>query len=210
MIITIAKTKTGISRTFTIEGELLTTVLKYQALRPAKVTTEHFFIKYTNGKCINQNIGINTIRTLPKKIATFLKLPDPECYTGHSFRRTSTTFVADSGADITQIKRHGGWKSTSTAEGYIEESVGQKRKTGQLISSAIGLSNFEKIELKKSKTDNQVAAVPSSSKSPSKQLPLSTADLNASESPLKEISIPKNSTLNLSFTNCSNMHINFK
>ena len=33
-----------------------------------------------------------------------------------------------------EIKRLGGWKSTAAAEGYIEESIGYKRKTGQQIA----------------------------------------------------------------------------
>lgn len=41
-------------------------------------------------------------------------------------RRTSTTLLANQGADLTTIKRHGGWKSSSIAESYIEESISNK------------------------------------------------------------------------------------
>ena len=73
-------------------------------------------------------------------IATFLNLDNPKLYTEHSFRWTSATLLADSGANITTLKRHGGWKSDSVAEGYIEESVGNKAKIGNLISTSI---NFD-------------------------------------------------------------------
>jgi integrase len=55
-----------------------------------------------------------------------VKLQNPEEFTGHCFRRTSTTFLADAGANLSNIKRHGGWKSTSVAEGYIENSIQNK------------------------------------------------------------------------------------
>ena len=73
-------------------------------------------------------------------IATFLNLDNPELYTGHSFRRTSAILLADAGANITTLKRHGGWKSDSIAKGYIEESVANKAKIGDLISTSI---NFD-------------------------------------------------------------------
>jgi hypothetical protein len=38
-------------------------------------------------------------------------------------RNYSATLLADSGTDITCVKRHGGWKSTSVAEGYLENSI---------------------------------------------------------------------------------------
>ena len=74
---------------------------------------------------------------MPQKVAKFLKLADPKTYTGHSFRRTSTTLLADSGADLLTIKRDGGWKSSAVAEGYIENSMGNKKRIGQRIASTI-------------------------------------------------------------------------
>lgn len=64
-------------------------------------------------------------------------MPQPELYTGHCFRRSFATIVDDSGADITTLKRHGGWKSNQVAEGYIEDSIENKRKVGNLISNSI-------------------------------------------------------------------------
>jgi hypothetical protein len=72
-----------------------------------------------------------------KDIAAFLKLPNPEQYSGHSFRRSSATILVDAGGDITALKRHGGWKSTAVAEGYIDESVKNKTDTANKISSSI-------------------------------------------------------------------------
>ena len=57
-------------------------------------------------------------------------------YTGHCFRRTSATTLVNAGADITTLKRHGGWKSSQVAEGYIENSLQNKIDiANQLVSS---------------------------------------------------------------------------
>ncbi|RYA68553.1 hypothetical protein DD592_26780, partial [Enterobacter cloacae complex sp. 2DZ2F20B] len=52
-------------------------------------------------------------------------------YTGHSLRRSSTTLLANTGANMTEIKQHGGWKSSSVAEQYIEDSITNKINRGK-------------------------------------------------------------------------------
>ena len=74
---------------------------------------------------------------MPKRIATFLNLPEPDRYTGHCFRRTSATLLADGGADITTIKRHTNHKSTKVAESYIDNSVRSKIDISEKISKNI-------------------------------------------------------------------------
>lgn len=130
-------TKTGITRTFVVEGKFYDIVKKYMNLRPKNVTTKKFFINYQHGKCTNQIIGINKLGAMPKMIANYLNLPDAESYTGHCFRRTSATVLADSGADLVTLKRHGGWKSNGVAEGYIENSIQNKRNIGKRIANSI-------------------------------------------------------------------------
>jgi hypothetical protein len=61
-------------------------------------------------------------RGLPRIVANYLKLPNPEMYTGRCFRRTSAILIADTGADLVTLKRLGGWRSSSVAESYIEDS----------------------------------------------------------------------------------------
>lgn len=136
LVITLEETKTKKSRTFTVinnDQNFLEYFRKYAALRPNNIKHERFFLAYKNGKCSSQPVGKNTFGSLPAKIAAFLSLPEPSLYTGHCFRRTSATFLADSGADISHLKRHGGWKSACVAEGYVEESIQQKIKTSQKI-----------------------------------------------------------------------------
>jgi hypothetical protein len=59
---------------------------KYLSLRPSNVNTDRVFLKYESGRCIRQVVGINTFGKCPSLVTRFLKLPDPDKYTGHAFR----------------------------------------------------------------------------------------------------------------------------
>lgn len=49
--------------------------------------------------------------------------------------------LAESGSNITNIKRHGGWKSTSVAESYIEDSLQNKKRIAQNILQSSSTPN---------------------------------------------------------------------
>ena len=66
-----------------------------------------------------------------------VSLPSRYEITGHAFRRTSATILANSGANMERIKRIGAWKSDKIAEGYVENSLAYKRETSDLIISSI-------------------------------------------------------------------------
>jgi len=131
----ISKKKTSTSKSFIIADEFYEIYKRYAALRPA--TISRFFLRYSNGKCIHQAIGINTFGSIPRIIAKYLKLPDPAKYTGHSFRRSSASILADSGVDILTLKRVGGWKSNTVTKGYADKSLCMKRKLSNQITKAI-------------------------------------------------------------------------
>lgn len=80
-------TKTHIKRSFTITGAFYEILKRYIVLRPDNTKSDRFFLNYQNGKCIQQLIGINKFGSMPKEIAKYLNLPDPENYTGHAFRQ---------------------------------------------------------------------------------------------------------------------------
>ena len=143
-VVNIRESKTG-PRTFLIDGhseEKLNCLLmlrKYMALRrTAKI--DRLFVNFRNGKCINQGIGINTLASFPSKIATFLQLEEPKTYTSHAFRRSAATWVADSGVDIINLKRFGGWKSDSVAQGYVGSSVSVKRTLALAVSGETAMT----------------------------------------------------------------------
>ncbi|KAJ6647340.1 hypothetical protein Bhyg_02562 [Pseudolycoriella hygida] len=76
--------------------------------------------------------------TIEQEYAAFVH---PNSYTGHSFRRSSTTLLVEGGADLVTVKRHAGWRSSSAAEGYIQNSVKNKRRIGSLIANQIASSS---------------------------------------------------------------------
>lgn len=132
IVIKIPTTKNNIARTFTIidrpdeDISYLTIFRKYYNLRPINASFRRFFCAYRNGKCINQVVGLCTIGKIPSRIATYLCLKNPNTYTGHAFRRSSVTLLADTGVDTLGLKRHGGWRSSSVAEGYVADSLQNK------------------------------------------------------------------------------------
>jgi integrase len=134
--VSIPRTKNYLPRLFAITDErwiFLTT--KYFNLRPQKVTHRRFFLTFRQGKCVNSPIGINTMGKISKEIASFLRLPNPELYTGHCFRRSSATHLANHGGSLLTIKRHGGWKSSTVAESYVDASLKNKINVAQMLSA---------------------------------------------------------------------------
>lgn len=137
LMVNVPATKTNVEKSFAVTGEFLEIYKKYAALRPQNLQTKSFFLNYQRGKCTRQPIGITKIGAMPRTIAEFLKLPDAARYTGHCWRRSSATTLVNSGADILTLKRHGGWKSTSVAESYVEESDYQKKIISEKITEAV-------------------------------------------------------------------------
>lgn len=149
LIVKIKECKNKVSRTFVVTDNnnqtrsFLEIFRKYISLRPVPINHKRLFIRYINGKCTSQPIGINQFGKIPFKIAQFLSLPNPNLYTGHCFRRSSASLLADSGANISAIKRHGGWKSTVVAEGYVENSLANKAETSKKFFGVSLPSNTE-------------------------------------------------------------------
>ncbi|KAJ6639008.1 hypothetical protein Bhyg_11747, partial [Pseudolycoriella hygida] len=109
-LVRILQTKTKVVRSFVISGRFFEITQRYMDLRP-KNFPGRFFVNFQRGKCTVQFIGKNKFSAMPRKIAEYLQLENQERYTGHSFRRTSATILANSGADMETIMRHGGWRN---------------------------------------------------------------------------------------------------
>lgn len=139
LLIRIPETKNNIERVFTVLNppnskiDFLSYIKKYIALRPPAVDSPRFFLKYCNNKCTKQPVGINSFGKMPSVIAKFLNLPNPTGYTGHCFRRSSATMLANSGGDLLTVKKHGGWKSSTVAEGYVDSTLSKKNNVSNLI-----------------------------------------------------------------------------
>ena len=103
-----------------------------------------------------QNIGENTLRSYGLHIATFLNLQCPERFTGHTYRRTGATILAEV-KDITfmQLKKAGGWNSDKIVEEYVEDSKLSKSTIASAISSdACVLGTTPSAAVDMSGTDN--------------------------------------------------------
>lgn len=142
LYVTIPDTKTYVPRKFTViqEGYPVNAVelyRKYVSLRPVNAGHVRLFVKYSAGRCTKQPVGINTLSKIPTRIASYLGLPEPGRFTGHSLRRSSATLLANGGGDLLSLKRLGGWKSSTTAEGYIEDCVTNKLEIAKKIQGVM-------------------------------------------------------------------------
>ncbi|CAD6208543.1 GSCOCG00010538001-RA-CDS, partial [Cotesia congregata] len=108
MIVTINDNKNCYPRNFVIGKEYYGHVKKYISLRPDDFDSRRFFFAYHSGKGKGQIIGKNKISEVPRKVAEYLELEHPEAYTGHCFRRTAATLLANSSANLTAVKQLGG------------------------------------------------------------------------------------------------------
>jgi hypothetical protein len=84
---------------------------------------------FRNKPSYSQNMGKNSIGSLPSKIASILQLPNPSSFTGHCFRRSAATFLADNGSSLLDLKRFGHWKSDKVAQSYVDNSLTTKKKS---------------------------------------------------------------------------------
>lgn len=97
--------KTHKNRSFTITDDECSfkpcqLIRKYMLLRPTHMKSDRFFIAYRGGKCIAQNAGGHKICGVPKKVAEYLKLSNPQNYTGHALRRSSASMMVEGGKDM--------------------------------------------------------------------------------------------------------------
>lgn len=97
--------------------------------------TGKIFISGLNKKNTYQNIGLGSIRNVPKNVATILNLPDPEKYKGHSLRRTAATLAANTGMSVEQIKMLTDHLSDKVVHGYVSNSEDGRSKIAASLSA---------------------------------------------------------------------------
>lgn len=108
-------------RQFCITGPYYDICKKYATLRPAGAETTSFFRSYRKGKCGSKNMGVNTFGAMGRKIAAFLKLPNPGDYTGASFRKFSNQYFLEWKASLKEKQQP--CKNTADAEAETATSV---------------------------------------------------------------------------------------
>lgn len=132
--------KAGIGETKLIpknDNKLLCPVAIFDVYKQSVPQHERLWVKYDKKleKFVRMPIGRNTLAKIASQVALFLKKNNAEMFTGHSFRVSSATVLADAGISTINLKRHAGWKSDSVAEGYIRNSKKQKVETASLLSN---------------------------------------------------------------------------
>ena len=83
-----------------------------------------------------QPMGIHFLSKINSKVANFLKLPNPERYTGHCFRRSSANALAEAGCSTTALKKHFNWQNEATALRYVENTKNAKLAISDKIASS--------------------------------------------------------------------------
>jgi hypothetical protein len=171
-------------------------VMKYLSFCPLDFTPTRFFFQYHKGKASKQLVGLNLIGKIPLNIASFLHLNNPEKYTSHSFRRSSASWLANTSADKNTIMRHRGWRSTTVAEGYVETSVGcKKRIATQIFTSEENAPPEKMIKLSNSENVENIIKV-----SDSKNMSIVNVGMSVGNMPTLNFNSCSNVTVNINLT----------
>lgn len=125
-------------RMFAVTGDYFELYKKYAKLRPEEADTDRFFMKYGKGKCARQVIGVNRIGQIPRDIAHFLDLPEPNTYNGNAFRWTNTSWgkckVIGNTRKLTKEKKDGNVSLESNQNETMKSFTAVNVSSEQVIS----------------------------------------------------------------------------
>jgi integrase len=91
--------------------------------------------KNFNNKFTAQPMGVRTIAKVPNAVATFLGIFGN--YTGHCFRRSCATVLAENGATSVQLKNLMNWRSESTALNYVQNTKRARIQVNALLNTRL-------------------------------------------------------------------------
>lgn len=100
-----------------------------------------------NGVAHKQRLGIHYFYSrLSRDIARFVGKDEVEIkkFKGHSIQRTAASIAVRNGATMMQLKMWGHWKSASSAQIYVENSVAIKRRLSELVTTEVTKTRKEK------------------------------------------------------------------
>jgi hypothetical protein len=104
------------------ETTCLEVIDNYLKCFPNSVERKGRFFRKVDPKTMlafNRPLGEKTVAKASLAIAKFLNLQNPGGYTSHSFRTSTATIMADSGASSVQIQNAANWSSQTTAVGFF-------------------------------------------------------------------------------------------
>lgn len=93
VIVTVPATKCNCAVSFVVEGNFYEVVRRYINARPDQVANSKFFLNFRNGVYTRSAIGEAKLARMPRVIASYLNLENPEEYTSQSFRRSFRHFI---------------------------------------------------------------------------------------------------------------------
>ncbi len=89
----------------------------------------------------SMNMGKNSVGKIGVAVAERLGLPEYKRYSSHCLRRSAATLLANSGISLLSLKEWGRWKSSTVAQGYIQQGVQTKTTVSKTVSQALQNSN---------------------------------------------------------------------
>ena len=93
-------------------------------------------------------LGKNMVAAVPKEMARWLQKENMNEFTFHSFRRTSATHAADSGATANQLMDFYGWANSKVAQEYVSTSKSAvKNMAAKLIPASTVTSEATEVAM---------------------------------------------------------------
>lgn len=102
--------------------------------------TRLFLTCMKNGRLSSVPMGKNYLYAIPKDVAKSIGL-DQTPYTGHSFKCTSATAMANAGASSLEMRTHFNWKDDATANKYIRESNRALSTIGSYFNQSVNTAS---------------------------------------------------------------------
>ena len=125
----------GGKHSFIIPASFSKPFFEMRQLQPDHQTGRFFkFYDPKTNKFTKRFLGKNNLAKAGIRIATRLGLQNPELYTGHCWRRTGATILAEAGATEQMIMAYGSWSTPKVARMYIAQSQRQKRNIASAIA----------------------------------------------------------------------------
>ena len=88
-------------------------------------------------------MGKWTLAKIGKEVAAELNLSKPNTYTGHCFRRSTSTNAAERGATGMDLQLMAGWKNPKTALEYIDGTKERKRRMARFVTGVKSSSDSQ-------------------------------------------------------------------
>lgn len=100
--------------------------------------------EYRMGRFRNSRIGTHAFLKMEIRIARFLNLPNPESYSGRSFKGSSATVAVDAGCNISakKFRQRRVFETETSNTNNINREIKQYSKVGPTINANMPMLTF--------------------------------------------------------------------